>query len=668
MSPYNGRSARMLARGGVLAAALACAEALVGCGAPAVKVCHVDADCGGAATCQSGACQTSLKLGISSPSSGTATNGKTPLQVQVEVRGGAPAEVELVLDELTLHKIGPPYQYTWDTGGMSDGVHGLSARVLTGSQVYQSPRIDVVMDTQAPAAPSVNTASLTNASPVPVSGSAEPGATVDLFERTAHIGQAVASVTTAWATTVSLTPGAHALTAIATDAAANASPRTAFSVVVDPSLLSVVAQVPPAFPKATNVWSRDPIVVVFSKAVKASTLTSDSVKVSVGGAAVPLLPFDLSQDGTTLTLTPNPNALPPVPSDVVATLSSAISDLAGNTLPNTTWTWTIPEWLSPAYPLFFGMDGDPWYSSVLDRGGTVSVAYNTPPPNQLAFSTASGGAWVRGTGPDPLNSFGVRDLRMVVDSAGRFTVAYVSSSVLRVSRGDGRTWSQIADRLNMSASANAAAGVRLAIDSLDRPVVLWAENGQLYAKRLDANGWSLVLGPIAYSTGAYALAIGPRDVPAVAAEGTVTGYSGFHVDTSSAVSLTFDGSQQPVAAFVTSSAVRVARPGLPPASWSSPLGGPLGQDARNPCILYRAGGPPGQQLLLAYEEHASPAGMRVLAWSGSNWESISTDVGTLSSSFWNEPQCMANRSGVVAVGWTELRYPGAQFVAKRYNR
>jgi hypothetical protein len=202
---------------------------------------------------------------------------------------------------------------------------------------------------------------------------------------------------------------------------------------------------------------------------------------------------------------------------------------------------------------------------------------------------------------------------------------------------------------------------------MNRPVVLWVEGGQLYAKRWSGTAWDLVLGPVAYSSGGYALAIGPGDALAVAVGGGVTGFAGFHVDTSVEVSLAFEGSQ-PVAAYVSAGAVQVVRPGLPPSSFYAALGGPLGTDAHHPTVLYRPGGPPGQQLVVAYEEHASPAGMRVLAWDGSSWSSISTVLGTLSSSFWGTAQLVANGSGAAAVCWTELDPPAARLIAKRYNR
>jgi hypothetical protein len=56
------------------------------------------------------------------------------VQVQVEARGGAPAEIELLVDELPLVKVGPPYQYSWDTAATAEGVHRLWARVVTSSR------------------------------------------------------------------------------------------------------------------------------------------------------------------------------------------------------------------------------------------------------------------------------------------------------------------------------------------------------------------------------------------------------------------------------------------------------------------------------------------------------------------------------------------------------
>jgi hypothetical protein len=563
-----------------------------------------------------------------------------------------------------------PFSTSLDTTSLTEGNRQLVASAQLGGRTFRSPPRTLIVDRTRPAAPTVAPA-LTNApNPVTVSGTAEAGATVTVLEGATQLASGVgASAGGAWAAAFPLAEGSHALTATATDAAGNVSVLSSpATVTVDRTAPTVLSTTPAA--SAATVWSRDPITVTFSEPVSAATLTAQNVSVKADGVDLALQSSALSADGLTLTLTPSPAALPPVPATVVATLSTGVTDLAGNPLALTSWTWSLPEWLAPAAPLFPAGDGVTIFRAGFGADSIVRATYSPSPVRQLAFSSASGGVWVSGTTPDPSTSFNVTDFAMAVDSAGHSTVAYLVSSQVRVTRFNGSTWTVLAgagSTLNI-VSSNAAAGVRVAVDGLDRPVVLWAEASALYAKRWNGSTWDLVLNAVPFTSGAYALAIDKLDVPVAAVGGSLSNNSAFHVDTTTEVSLAYDGSNRPVAASLVGTTVQVVVPGNPPASFFAPLGPALGTTALHPTIVYRDSGPPGQQLLLAYEELAAPAAMRVLAWSGSQWNSISTAIGTPSAAFQNAAQLQANASGVVAVTWSESKGVAAQLVAKRYNR
>ena len=78
---------------------------------------------------------------------------------------------------------------------------------------------------------------ITNDNTLTLTGTAEAGSTVKLYDGATLLGSAVASGTGAWSyTTAALANGGHNLTATATDAAGNTGvASTALAVTIDPS-------------------------------------------------------------------------------------------------------------------------------------------------------------------------------------------------------------------------------------------------------------------------------------------------------------------------------------------------------------------------------------------------------------------------------------------------
>ncbi|WP_271585163.1 Ig-like domain-containing protein [Bradyrhizobium sp. CCBAU 45389] len=112
----------------------------------------------------------------------------------------------------------------------------------------------VPADTLAPAAPSITAFTpdtgtvgdkTTDAKQLTLSGTAEAGSTVKVFEGATVIGAAQANASGAWSlTTAQLAVGTHAFTATATDAAGNVSTKSA--------ALSVIVSAPVVTPPPTN--------------------------------------------------------------------------------------------------------------------------------------------------------------------------------------------------------------------------------------------------------------------------------------------------------------------------------------------------------------------------------------------------------------------------------
>ena len=129
-----------------------------------------------------------------------------------------------------------------------------------------TPPVVTTPDTVAPLAPKITAFTpdtgtvgdrITTASVLTLSGTAEAGSTVKLFDGTTQIGTASANTSGAWnLTTAKLSTGTHNFTATATDAAGNTSTAASpLSLRVDASALSSGPNPPvTTSPVATNHW------------------------------------------------------------------------------------------------------------------------------------------------------------------------------------------------------------------------------------------------------------------------------------------------------------------------------------------------------------------------------------------------------------------------------
>jgi hypothetical protein len=485
-----------------------------GCGAAgsASRSCRVDADCGGVAMCRSGTCQTTSQLTIAEPASGTVTKGT--LHITVTVQGGSPSAVEIILTasstDTTLATIGPPYVYDWDTGSTPEGTYGLRARTAGGSDRYESQSVAVTVDRTPPARPTMTVVSPTDAQPVPVSGTAEAGTTVTLYEGATQLATASVSAAGIWSAAPTLGDGTHELTARATDAAGNVSPSMTAEEVCIRANPTVLARFPP--PGVANVWSRDPITVRFSRAVNSDSLVSLQYLVNgVQQSWAPSLALP-SPDGSQ-TLTIEPGALPDVSSgsvDVKVILTDAIKDLAGNALqvPSDAWAWTVPEWQ------------DLGTASTIQRyGGHVLTVTSSAAPviawgeDQYVMVAAWGPA-----GWNPIatwsNAAYSGTFALASDALGNVFAAHRSGTDLVVERWDGAAWTPLG---SLNVAAEAAGEPCLAFDGAGSLLVAWNEGTgpNIYAKSWDGSAWhTLGTGAIGSGTG-LGLTITSEGVPLV---------------------------------------------------------------------------------------------------------------------------------------------------------
>ena len=189
--------------------------------------------------------------------------------------------------------------------------------------------------------------------------------------------------------------------------------------VPDTTAPTVISRSPTA--NATNIEARTSITVVFSEAIKLSTLTNESVKLSDSSTTDISKTLSLSEDGRTLTVTPTEKLI--APNTFTVTLTNAVTDLAGNALANESWSFETPQWLN--------FDSTP----VSPAGGGSTSAY-----------------------------------ALSIDSLGNPFLAYVKDGVLYVKHWDGKSWIQLGSRLS-PATTLVTEEISLVVDSADNPVV-----------------------------------------------------------------------------------------------------------------------------------------------------------------------------------------------------
>jgi Bacterial Ig-like domain len=268
--------------------------------------------------------------------------------------------------------------------------------------------------------------------------------------------------------TLTASNGAEKVTATTTAQVANPSDKD----ITPPQMVSLT----PAN-GSKEAPSKISAVVVFSEAIKAETVTDSSVKVTGKGGSVLDKTLELSNDGKTLTIIPF-NAIEP-PNTLTIGLEATITDLAGNALQTSPWSFEIPFWL------------------------TLSNALDVTPDN-FAFQPS-----------------------IAVSANGNLIVAWyeqdraTSQTRVYVKQWDGTTWQQLGDALNTT-STNSASDPSLVVDSQNRPSVAFQENdsvtgdNSVYVKRWNGNTWITVGAAVATGSAEHpSLAIG-KDVLGVA--------------------------------------------------------------------------------------------------------------------------------------------------------
>ncbi len=269
------------------------------------------------------------------------------------------------------------------------------------------------------------------------------------------------------------------------------APRT---VTIDRTRPSVVSSTPT--PDAGNVLVKDPITVVFNKAVLVSSLTDESVKLFAGVQQIGRT-VRISSDGKTVTVTPG--TPPSTPNKLRLEVSESVTDTLGNKLIPKAWSWTVPAWvrlgeLRSSVPgvtsallgsFQVGKDGNP---VALWRGHKPGENTDTIYSSGLYVSQWNGKSWtaldkdLRSTVP---NAVGANGAYLKLDSGDRPVVAWLptdgpeavrtTTADVRVSRWNGSAWLTTPGVRSTRANLNINTAVlgSLTLDDKDNPVVGW---------------------------------------------------------------------------------------------------------------------------------------------------------------------------------------------------
>jgi hypothetical protein len=335
-------------------------------------------------------------------------------------------------------------------------------------------------------------------------------ATVDFVSdaSTTPLATVGAPYTFTWDTT-QVPEGPHQVIARATfgSAVVSSAPVT---VIVDRTPPTLVTRTP--LPNATNVDLTLPSVVTFSEPLLAATVTATTVQLSTGSTVVSSK-MVLSADGKTITSSVTNRQAFALPATVQQTLSNGITDLAGNQLATTAWTWMAPLWISygsvngGSPDLAFDSKGGLLLTTTVERGAIGSGDY------QVTVARHTGGtSWDTsfGTPQGPEGSTYVGGPSAILAATDDNPIVawsqFDSSSPadIHVAKWTGSAWNQTFATLSAEqGNGTGATRPRLApAAAAGQFFVAWVENSQtyvssVYAARWTGTSWDLGYGGIA---------------------------------------------------------------------------------------------------------------------------------------------------------------------------
>ncbi|MCG7390081.1 Ig-like domain-containing protein [Pantoea sp. ACRSB] len=304
--------------------------------------------------------------------------------------------------------------WSFTTSALSNGVHPLSVTVrdALGNTSAASPTVSIIVDTVAPAASTlqivndvtgtaVANGGSTNDNTPTLSGTAEAGSRVTIFDGTTLLGTVTAGASGAWSfTTSALQQGSHPLSVTVTDPAGNVSGSTSSTIVVDTSAPAAVTAL-----AVSNNNSSTPVTIPNGGVTNDNTpLLSGSGEV---GARITVYDGATLLGSTTVGSNGQWSLITPVLASGAHTLTVTATDAAGNVSPGVNTTLTIDTTAPAASTLVITNDSvtpnvtvpsggatrdtTPVLSGTAEAGAVVTIYDGTALLGSVV--AGSGGAW-----------------------------------------------------------------------------------------------------------------------------------------------------------------------------------------------------------------------------------------------------------------------------------
>ncbi|WP_106604257.1 Ig-like domain-containing protein, partial [Chitinophaga ginsengisoli] len=256
------------------------------------------------------------------------------------------------------------YTFTVPTP-LSDGSHAFTATATdaVGNTSASSATLNITIDTQAPAVPTITTTQTLTANNKPtVTGTTDANSTVTIYVDGAAVGTTIANASGNYTFTVptALTDGTHAFTATATDALGNTSaPSATLNITID-------TQAPPA----PTITTAQTLTSDNTPTVTGTAEANSTVTIYVDGAAAGTT---TANAGGNYTFTV-PTALP----DGTHAFTSTATDAVGNTsAPSATLNITIDTQAPPVPTITTAQtptnDNTPTVTGIAEVNSTVTI-------------------------------------------------------------------------------------------------------------------------------------------------------------------------------------------------------------------------------------------------------------------------------------------------------
>jgi hypothetical protein len=265
------------------------------------------------------------------------------------------------------------------------------------------------------------------------------------------------------------------------------------TVVVDRTPPTIVSRSPDS--GASNVSLTDPIQVVFSEPLAATSVTASAIALAMGSTAVDAN-ATLEADGKTVTVGIVDRSALALPGAMTEVASATITDLAGNTFAGMSWNFSVPLWVSLGTvngsnpQMVLDSSSQPIVATIVTNGSASTL--------QIAKHLA-GLNWDTSSIPSPqvesnISAFGMAGAK--TDDLYFAWTEHGSGAVepLHIGRWTGSSWDKSYGQLLNSTSVGAN-DPAIAVTVDDQPVVRWSEQtgldaGPGYLSRWTGTQWS----------------------------------------------------------------------------------------------------------------------------------------------------------------------------------